>query len=68
MPGGPLRGAAFPRILPSMDPQERVARLTPERPAALKMLASSLHNALAAARLSLHGDKGKTLRQTWTRP
>ncbi|WP_160286914.1 phytanoyl-CoA dioxygenase family protein [Pseudomonas knackmussii] len=68
VPGGPLRGAAFPRILPVMDPLERAARLTPERPAVLKILSSSLNNALAAARLSLHGDKGKGLRQTWTRP
>ncbi|MGI0549934.1 phytanoyl-CoA dioxygenase family protein [Pseudomonas aeruginosa] len=68
VPGGPLRGAAFPRILPNMDPQERAARLTPERPAALKILLSSLNNALAATRLSLHRDKGKALRQTWTRP
>ncbi|MCY1285151.1 Phytanoyl-CoA dioxygenase (PhyH) [compost metagenome] len=65
VPGGPLRGAAFPRILPDMDPLERAARSSPERPAALKMLTSSLNNALAAARLSLKGSKGEALRQTW---
>jgi hypothetical protein len=33
--GGPLRGAAFPLILPACDPAERAAR--PERPMPAKL-------------------------------
>ena len=68
LPGGALRGAAFPRILPSMDPLERAARAMPERPKLFSLVQSSLENAVAAARLSLKRDKGKSLKQTWSRP
>ena len=68
VPGGPLRGAAFPRILPTMDPLERAARLRLERPDASKLLFSLLSNALAAARLAFAHEKGKSLKQTWSRP
>jgi ectoine hydroxylase-related dioxygenase (phytanoyl-CoA dioxygenase family) len=68
LPGGALRGAAFPRILPSMDPLERAARAMPERPKLFSLVQSSLENAVAAARLSLKRDKRKSLKQTWSRP
>lgn len=51
--GGPLRGAAFPRILPFPDPQERAARRRPERPELDKLVQSGIHNSLAAARVML---------------
>ena len=59
--GGPLSGAAFPKILPEMDPTERQARLRPERPALGKLLKSSLSNGVAALRLV----KSKPKVQTW---
>ena len=43
-------GAAFPRILPTIEPAERAARLRPERQALLRLLGSSAYNAWAAAR------------------
>lgn len=51
--GGPLRGAAFPRILPFADPQERAARRTPEYPMFNKLISSGITNAIAAGRLKL---------------
>jgi ectoine hydroxylase-related dioxygenase (phytanoyl-CoA dioxygenase family) len=65
--GGPLRGAAFPRILPEMDPAERAARVLQEHQAPLKLLDSTLKNALSAVRLKLKGGSAKSLQQTWTR-
>lgn len=66
--GGPLSGAAFPRILPSMIPAERDARRVPEHPATLKVLGSLLDNAVAATRLLVRGNQlRESLRQTWTR-
>ncbi|MBV6659727.1 phytanoyl-CoA dioxygenase family protein [Pseudomonas yamanorum] len=65
--GGPLKGAAFPRILPSMDPQEREARRTPEQPDIFKLLKSAANNAMATARLAFKGRPAKSLKQTWTR-
>lgn len=51
--GGPLRGAAFPRILPSMNPTERAARQKIEHPLLVRLLDSALVNARAAIRLKL---------------
>lgn len=51
--GGPLRGAAFPRILPFVDPAERAARQQIEHPKLVRLLDSSLVNARAAIRLKL---------------
>lgn len=65
--GGPLRGAAFPRILPTMDPAERAARVVPENQAPLKLLDSSFKNAMASIRLKFKGNSTKSLQQTWTR-
>ena len=66
--GGPLRGAAFPRILPCANPAERAARRQPERPEIDKILRSGLTNAIAAARLQLKGTVGIEYRkQTWTK-
>lgn len=65
--GGPLRGAAFPRILPTMDPAERAARVVPESQAPLKLLDSSFKNAMASIRLKFKGNPTKSLQQTWTR-
>lgn len=67
-PGGALRGAAFPRILPTMDPQERAARTTPERARLSSLLQSSVDNGIAAVRMSLGRGKKKSLQQTWSRP
>lgn len=67
VPGGPLQGAAFPRILPEMDPCERAARARPERPSMSKLLRSSLGNAVAAARLALKPGKTGSLKQTWSK-
>jgi ectoine hydroxylase-related dioxygenase (phytanoyl-CoA dioxygenase family) len=64
-PGGPMRGAAFPRILPACDERERAARERPERPAVHKVLASLLNNAAAAAKLSIRRKSVAQLRQTW---
>lgn len=65
--GGPLRGAAFPRILPDMDAAERATRMRPERQAPLKLLDSTFNNLMSAARLKLRGDGAKSLQQTWNR-
>jgi ectoine hydroxylase-related dioxygenase (phytanoyl-CoA dioxygenase family) len=65
--GGPLRGAAFPRILPVADPAERAARRQPESPELEKLLRSSFGNAVAAARLKLRSKRVEQLEQTWTR-
>ncbi|MFP6846282.1 MAG: phytanoyl-CoA dioxygenase family protein [Thalassolituus sp.] len=63
--GGPLRGAAFPRILPFADPEERAARRTPETPQVLKLLSSGIGNLQAAARLKLSGTNIEQIKQTW---
>lgn len=65
--GGPLRGAAFPRILPSPDPVERAARRRPESPVLNKLLLSGFYNALAAMRIQMKGAKAQPLKQTWTK-
>jgi ectoine hydroxylase-related dioxygenase (phytanoyl-CoA dioxygenase family) len=64
--GGPLRGAAFPRILPFADDVERSARHSTEAPRLDSLLRSALQNAVAAARLRLQGSTSFA-RQTWTR-
>jgi len=63
--GGPLRGAAFPRILPTPDPGERAARLQPEQAQLRKLAASGIGNAIAAAR-KLKTKPTEQLKQTWT--
>lgn len=67
LPGGALRGAAFPRILPAYDPLERKAREVPERPSTTQLLCSGLNNAVAAAQLKLRPTPLR-LEQTWTPP
>ncbi len=64
--GGPLRGAAFPRILPAPDPAERAARLQPERARFGKLAASAMGNAVAAARQTFKRPRTEQLKQTWT--
>ena len=67
-PGGGLRGAAFPRILPMHDPLERLARRLPEDPALGRVIASGWDNLIASMSMKRRGvDTGK-LRQTWTPP
>lgn len=66
--GGPLRGAAFPRILPSHDPQERAARLQPENAQSHKLLGSALNNVVSAVKLELSGHKVAQAKQTWGDP
>lgn len=63
-PGGPLSGAAFPRILPTPIDAERDARRTPEAPSALGLLGSGWTNLMAAARLKLRRSPLR-LDQTW---
>ena len=63
--GGPLRGAAFPRILPFADPAERAARITPESPAINKLLNSGFDNAISAAQMKFRGASIEQLKQTW---
>lgn len=53
--GGPLRGAALPRILPSMLADERQARLGREHPSVLGLLGSGWDNFAAALALKLRG-------------
>ncbi len=65
--GGPLRGAAFPRILPFPDAAERAARLRAEQPRLDRLLHSFALTTMAAARLRLRGTPESALRQTWTR-
>lgn len=64
-PGGALTGAAFPRILPTIDPAERSARRQVETPNIIKLLRSSADNALAALRLKFSGPQTKPTAQTW---
>lgn len=66
--GGPLRGAAFPRILPEPDPEERLARRAVEHEMPLKLLRSLWNNTLAALKLQRRGTRPQLLRQTWEKP
>lgn len=68
VPGGPLRGAAFPRILPEPDARERLARRSVEHESPAKLLRSLLNNAQSAMRLRLRGTRPEVLRQTWGNP
>lgn len=65
--GGPLRGAAFPRILPFADPRERAARQSVERPELSKLINSSITNAKAAINLELRNMAPQQLKQTWSK-
>lgn len=68
-PVGPLRGAAFPIILPHPDPQERAARVMPENEQPHKMPGSIVNNAVSAVKLELSGRKSVIApRQTWDDP
>lgn len=68
-PGGPLAGAAFPRILPTPIEAERSARLRPEQPATTKLLASAWDNLVAATRLRMKGGGAAVIpKQTWVQP
>jgi hypothetical protein len=66
--GGPLKGAAFPIILPQQDQAERIARLLPESPTTHKLLSSALQNVVSAAKLQLSGSNTVIPRQTWNNP
>lgn len=63
--GGPLSGAAFPRMLPAPIAAERDARRFPESPSPWQLLGTGLHNLAAATRLKLRSQPLQ-LRQTWT--
>jgi len=63
-PGGPLQGAAFPRILPEPIAAEREARRVSESPSALRLLGTGWNNLVAATRLKLRAQPLQ-LRQTW---
>jgi hypothetical protein len=66
-PGGGLKGAAFPRILPEPIAAEREARRRTESPIATALLASGWNNLVAAARLKFRSRK-MHLEQTWGAP
>jgi ectoine hydroxylase-related dioxygenase (phytanoyl-CoA dioxygenase family) len=68
LPGGALKGAAFPRILPQHDPVERAQRRAPESPLVRRQIASLWNNAISAARLKLHGVSMAQFKQTWNAP
>jgi hypothetical protein len=63
--GGPLRGAAFPQILPEIIPSERLARRLPERELTTHVAKSLVQNMASALRLKLHGVDQEKLKQTW---
>ena len=65
--GGPLRGAAFPRILPFSDPKERAARLHTERARIDKLLVSVMNNTISTVKLKASGIKTENFKQTWTK-
>lgn len=65
--GGPLRGAAFPRILPFADPEERAARRHVEYQRISQLVHSAVNNGVAAARLRLKGASLDQFKQTWTK-
>jgi Phytanoyl-CoA dioxygenase (PhyH) len=65
-PGGPLRGGAFPRILPTFDPRERQARIHRERPALGKVARTLWAGAIPAARQwVVSPNQVSSLKQTW---
>lgn len=66
--GGPLRGAAFPQILPHAIAEERAVRRFPESDAKGKVAALLVHNLVSAIRLRLNGVKSEQLKQTWDTP
>ena len=67
--GGPLSGAAFPRILPAPIAAEREARRFAEAASKTQMTASLLNNLVAATRLKLRAARQPlNLQQTWGRP
>jgi ectoine hydroxylase-related dioxygenase (phytanoyl-CoA dioxygenase family) len=65
--GGPLQGAAFPRILPEPIAAERDARRFPESPSRSALLGTGWTNLVAAARMKLR-PKPLQLQQTWIAP
>jgi ectoine hydroxylase-related dioxygenase (phytanoyl-CoA dioxygenase family) len=67
-PGGSLKGAAFPRILPEHDPIERAHRRGPESPLVRRQVVSLWNNVVSAARLRLHGVRMEQFKQTWNAP
>lgn len=67
-PGGPLRGAAFPIILPTHDEAERHVRRLPETPAMTKLLASGLHNLVSSVKQQFSPKRQVQRKQTWANP
>jgi hypothetical protein len=63
--GGPLRGLAFPRILPSPIAEEREARRHVQHPSKAQLMLSGCSNLLAAARLRLSDRTRLQHSQTW---
>lgn len=61
-PGGPLRGAAFPIILPHHDPVERAARAQIEHEQPHEMISSAINNVVSAVKLELSGNKSASQR------
>jgi ectoine hydroxylase-related dioxygenase (phytanoyl-CoA dioxygenase family) len=65
--GGPLSGAAFPRVLPEPVAAERDARRFPESPSPWQLIGTGFNNLAAATRLKFRS-RPLQLRQTWNTP
>lgn len=65
-PGGPLRGAAFPRILPSHIASERTSRAVgPETMVRFQILKTMARRLRLGISVKLSGKSVKSIRQTW---
>ncbi|MEM7280656.1 MAG: phytanoyl-CoA dioxygenase family protein [Pseudomonadota bacterium] len=62
--GGPLRGPAFPRIIPSHEPSERQTRLRPEQPQKMHILKGIAKSVLEKLKGKPATDR-ESLKQTW---
>lgn len=67
MAGGPLRGAAFPRLLPFADPAEYRASLTREAPQIGGLISGAIDNFVATLRMRMDDFDAERLKQTWSR-
>jgi hypothetical protein len=65
VPGGPLRGLAFPRILPSVLPNEIEAWNSPEEPSWLPLIASFANDVIARAKLRVGAATALQSAQSW---
>jgi ectoine hydroxylase-related dioxygenase (phytanoyl-CoA dioxygenase family) len=66
-PGGPLRGPAFPRILPTYDPEERRAREHREGQDLRRIAEAVWRGAVTVGRRLASGRRPVAAKQTWDR-